>query len=254
LQPLQGLARLQRLPLERATDQTVGRTTTAPRPAEAKVALLVDRDEDTRQMYAEFLEQCGWEITLAADGREALAKALAQRPSIVVTETRLPIVDGFELCERLKREPATASMPIIVVTADAYAPDVQRAREAGADVVLVKPCLPESLRVHLHQLLENTAAHRRTSASFKPPQSRRRLTPSSRPIAKAPAAVSSTTPPSTPPVLACPICRGSLTYDLSHIGASTSARRRPEQWDYYSCATGCGRFQYRHRTGGVRRV
>ena len=95
----------------------MGRTTTAPRPAESKVALLVDRDEDTRQMYAEFLEPCGWTIEQAADGGDALAKVLAHRPSVVVTETRLPVVDGFELCERLRREPSTQSIPIIVVTA-----------------------------------------------------------------------------------------------------------------------------------------
>jgi len=232
----------------------VGRTSTAPRAAESKVALLVDRDEDTRQMYAEFLNQCGWTIEEAADGRDALVKVLAHRPSIVVTETRLPIVDGFELCERLRRDPSTESIPIIVVTADVYAPAVQRALEAGADLVLLKPCLPESLRVHLHKVLNDRAEHPRTRAAVTRPEPRRRLASSSRRTAKAPAGVSTTTPPTTPPTLDCPHCRGSLSYELSHIGASTTTQRRPEQWDYYICAAGCGRFQYRHRTGGIRQM
>ena len=118
------------------------------------LALLVDRDDDTRQMYAEFLRHGPWTIEEASDGREALAKAIARRPDIVITETRLPGINGYDLCGLLRRDAATRDIPIIVVTADAYAADVQHARDAGADTVLVKPCLPEQLADEIVRVFE----------------------------------------------------------------------------------------------------
>jgi len=229
----------------------VGRTTAVPRRAESKIALLVDRDDDTRQMYAEFLKQSAWEVVEAADGADALVKALARRPSIIVTETRLPVVDGFELCERLRREATTEAIPILVVTADAYAPDVERARAAGANVVLIKPCLPESLRGEMQHLVETFVLQRPRPRSASPQSVRAGR--GSRAAAKAALTDSTTTPPIAPPHLDCPACRRPLVYQRSHLGKSPADRPR-EQWDYYVCPAGCGHFQYRHRTGGLRPV
>src|SRR5438046_1508193 len=75
------------------------------------LALLVDRDADTRQMYAEFLRQSAFEIEEATDGREALAKAISYRPAVVVTETRLPGMSGLELCRVLRTDPASRASP-----------------------------------------------------------------------------------------------------------------------------------------------
>src|SRR5690349_15896226 len=113
------------------------------------LALLVDRDPDTRQMYAEFLRQSQCEIDEAEDGREALAKALAHHPDIIVTETRLPGINGFDLCRLLRDDEMTREIPIVFVTGDAYAQDVKHAESAGADAVLVKPCLPEKLATEI---------------------------------------------------------------------------------------------------------
>lgn len=228
----------------------MGRTAAVPRRAESRIALLVDRDDDTRQMYAEFLKQRAWEVVEAADGAEALIKALARRPSVIVTETRLPVVDGFELCERLRQESTTASIPILVVTADAYAPDLERVRVSGADLVLIKPCLPESLGNEMQQLVDAALARPQMRSAPKPARARRN---GSRSIAKAPPAESTTTPPAAPPQLDCPGCRRPLVYQRSHLGKSPAERQR-EQRDYYVCPGGCGHFQYRHRTGGLRPI
>src|SRR5690349_13705046 len=64
----------------------------------APVVLLVDRDSDTRMMYADYLRAVRFAIEEADDGREALAKAIAQPPAVIVTETRLPGMDGYDLC------------------------------------------------------------------------------------------------------------------------------------------------------------
>ena len=62
------------------------------------VALLVDPNDDTRGMYGEILRLSGWTTHEATDGREALAKAITRRPDIVLTETRLPGISGYDLC------------------------------------------------------------------------------------------------------------------------------------------------------------
>src|SRR5437867_7947044 len=118
------------------------------------LALLVDRDDDTRSMYSEYLKQAHCNTDEAADGRDALAKAIALRPDVIVTETWLPGIDGFELCEILRRDALTRSIPIIVVTADGYGSSAERARTAGADVVLIKPCLPERLLDEIRRVIE----------------------------------------------------------------------------------------------------
>src|SRR5581483_11966846 len=84
-------------------------------------ALLVDRDADTRRMYAEYLRLGHWTIAEASDGREALAKAIATSPDVIVTETRLPGINGYDLCALLRRDSVTRTIPIVVVTGDAFA-------------------------------------------------------------------------------------------------------------------------------------
>ena len=121
---------------------------------DATRALLVDRDADTRQMYAEYLKLGSWRVDEASDGREALAKAISLRPDIIVTETRLPGIDGIALCELLRRDVATNTVPVVFVTGDAYPADIERATSAGGDLVLTKPCLPDHLMAELQLVLE----------------------------------------------------------------------------------------------------
>ena len=110
-----------------------------------RLVLLIDWDDDTREMYAEFLKSVGLDLVEAADGRDGLAQALSHNPDVVVTGTRLPGIDGYELCALLRHDPTTRTTPIVVVTGDGYEADIARARAAGADSVLVKPCLPYAL-------------------------------------------------------------------------------------------------------------
>jgi two-component system cell cycle response regulator DivK len=117
-----------------------------PRSVSPKLVLLVDYDSDNRGMYAEFLRFDAWHVEEA----------------IVITDTRLAGMSGYELCQWLRRDPTTHDIPIIVVTADAFPDDVRRAKEAGADLVLTKPCLPEKLSDAAQQLLAASAkSHRK---------------------------------------------------------------------------------------------
>src|SRR5438046_10017029 len=113
---------------------------------ERSLALLVDRDADTRSMYAEYLRHAQCEIEEAADGREALAKAIARRPSVIVTETLLPGISGLELCALLRGDSVTQSIPIIVVPGAAYPSHPARSRPAGSDSVPRRPRRPQTLQ------------------------------------------------------------------------------------------------------------
>jgi CheY-like chemotaxis protein len=140
-------------------------------------ALLVDRDADTRLLYAEYLRQSAYEVEEAEDGREALAKAIARVPSVIVSETRLPGMSGYDLCRVLRSDLSTEFVPIVVVTGDAGPSDLKRAEDAGADTVLVKPCLPDRLGVEIQRLLARSAdlhgaPRRLTSGSARTSRSR----------------------------------------------------------------------------------
>jgi CheY-like chemotaxis protein len=228
--------------------------------ARPPVALLVDRDADTRKMYAEYLATARCVVDEAEDGREALAKAIARQPSVIVTETRLPGISGFDLCALLRSDPQTLHIPIIVVTADAYTTDQHRAQLAGADAVLVKPCLPATLLEEIQRLIDRPE-HERAATSHPDPGAIASV--DDRPangaaggrrvmLSRVHHRQDTTTPPITPPVLVCPHCDQPLRYVRSHVGGVSE--RHQEQWDYYECAAGCGTYQYRERTKRLRKV
>jgi CheY-like chemotaxis protein len=225
---------------------------TAAPSAEAKERiLLVDPDEDTRTMYREWFQLSGCEVVEAIDGREALAEALARPPALVIAEIRLPFIDGFALCEILRRDHATARIPILVVTSEGRTPQLARAKAAGASAVLVKPATPEEILVESRRLLAVTAPGPAPEAETKAPAEAPRQR-SGRRMSKSLARVSTTTPPLTPPKAVCPSCDRILTYRHSHLGGVNE--RQPEQWDWYRCPGQCGMFEYRHRTRSLRRL
>jgi CheY-like chemotaxis protein len=215
-------------------------------------ALLVDRDDDTRYMYAEYFQAHRCHVEEAIDGREALAKALAVHHHVIVTETQLPGIDGHRLCELLRRDEATRETPIIVVTATASFGDIERAYRSGADLVLAKPCLPDTLWSQVRALLDSGAGE--AAAGTVVPGHRlddRVRRPSRRPVlSRLHQRGDTTSPPKVPPPLVCPACDALLIYLRSQLGGVSE--RHAEQWDYYECPNGCGPFQYRHRTRKLR--
>jgi DNA-binding response OmpR family regulator len=222
------------------------------------LVLLVDRDDDTREMYSEFLKDYAIEIHTAADGRDGLAKAIALAPDIVITDTRLAGIDGYELCSLLRRDATTCQTPILVVTGDGFEADVARARDAGADAVLVKPCLPPALLTEIQKLVRRSQRPKPARPHGSPPEvalpapRARTRTPQARAKSRTFNRHDTTTPPEAPPNLLCPACDHPLVYQRSHIGGVNE--RNAEQWDDFECPAGCGRFQYRQRTRTLRKV
>jgi len=233
-----------------------------PSPQILNLALLVDRDADTRRMYAEYLKFGAWSVDEASDGREALAKAISRHPDVIVTESRLPGIDGFDLCAILKRDSTTQAIPIVMVTGDALAQDLRRAQSVGADAVLVKPCLPETLVTEIQHLLalsKNLRERARTVLGKIDEQFAKsnELLDRSRKtrrvaLSRAHQRHDTITPPIAPPALVCPSCDQPLVYQRSHVGGVSA--HNSEQWDYFECPQGCGTFQYRERTRKLRKV
>jgi len=225
------------------------------------LTLLVDRDADTRKMYAEFLLLSQCRIEEAEDGREALAKAISRHPDVIITETRLPGINGFELCALLRTDALTREIPLIVVTGDGFENDVKRAKLAGADTVLVKPCLPQTLLTEMHRLLEYsvelreraTRVRERVAEQLVRSQAllERSHTSHQRMLSRSHDRHETIRPALAPPALVCPACDHPLRYERSQIGGVSA--KNSEQWDYYECPTGCGVFQYRQRTRKLRK-
>jgi two-component system, cell cycle response regulator DivK len=116
--------------------------------------LLVEDDQDGRRMYTEWLTGSGFRVSQAHNGLQALERALDLLPDVVVTDLNIPGIDGFELTRRLKHDPRTRDIPVIAVTGyAAFAADPERARRAGCDVVLPKPCSPDELESAIRSLI-----------------------------------------------------------------------------------------------------
>lgn len=106
--------------------------------------LLVEDHVDSRQMYATFLRP-EFNVVEADDGVGALQLMQEQRPDIVVTDLALPRMDGFELVERMRADERLRDVPVIALSGFSGEEYESRARKAGSDVVLQKPCLPDEL-------------------------------------------------------------------------------------------------------------
>jgi CheY-like chemotaxis protein len=123
---------------------------------EGPLVLLVEDDRDTREMYSAYLSYSGLRVAEAQSGGGALERVREQTPDIVVTDIAMPGMDGLELSRRLRSAAPTRDVPIIAVSGNAS----ERAREAGANVVLEKPCTPDELLHVIEDVLERPRSHK----------------------------------------------------------------------------------------------
>jgi two-component system cell cycle response regulator DivK len=118
--------------------------------------LLVEDNEMNRDMLSRRLARNGFEVVVAIDGAQAVAMA-AESPDLILMDMSLPVLDGLEATRRIKAAPATRSIPIIALTANALVEDRERALAAGCDDFDTKPVeLPRLLEKIKKQLLGAT--------------------------------------------------------------------------------------------------
>jgi CheY-like chemotaxis protein len=118
--------------------------TPTSQPSSPATVLLVEDHVDSRLMYAEFLRM-HFTVLEAGDGRSALDQIRHTRPDVIVTDLALPGMDGFELVTRIRADPGLAGVTVIALSGYTTAEHEARAREAGCDLILQKPCLPDDL-------------------------------------------------------------------------------------------------------------
>ena len=125
--------------------------------------LVVDDEPDALELIQYNLKAAGYDVVTAADGEEALKKARASQPALVILDVMLPEVDGLEVCKTLRREPTTSSIPIIMLTAKAAEIDRVLGLELGADDYVTKPFSPREMVLRVKALLR-----RRTPSEPEP--------------------------------------------------------------------------------------
>ena len=110
-----------------------------------KRVLVVDDSESVRQQVSDALSGAGFEIVQAGDGMTALARAAETHFSALVLDVNMPVLGGVETLERLKQDPKTAHIPVIMLTTEAQRSMIERARQLGAKAWLVKPVKMENV-------------------------------------------------------------------------------------------------------------
>lgn len=121
------------------------------------LVLVVDDAADARGLYGEYLEYLGFRVETAENGAQAIQSARREWPAIIIMDLAMPEVDGWQAIKRLKSDPLTADIPIVALSAYAFGEEPQRAREAGADLCLSKPCLPSQLARVIRAMLVRRA-------------------------------------------------------------------------------------------------
>ena len=121
------------------------------------VVLVVDDTEDTRDLYVEYLTDQGYTVLHAENGKAGLELAAARKPDVVVMDLSMPVMDGWEATKRIKADPALGHVLVIAVSGHATDDGTRRAREAGADAICPKPCLPGEVLKMIRELLGRRA-------------------------------------------------------------------------------------------------
>jgi DNA-binding response OmpR family regulator len=118
--------------------------------------LVVDDEPDAVELIEFNLKAAGFQVTTAADGAEALKKARAVLPALIILDLMLPEVDGLEVCKILRRDQRTSAIPIIMLTAKAAEIDRVLGLELGADDYVTKPFSPRELILRVKRLLRSS--------------------------------------------------------------------------------------------------
>ena len=119
----------------------------------AKV-LLVEDQEDNRDMLSRRLKKRGYEVAIAVDGAEGVEKARSEAPDLILMDMSLPVMDGWEATRILKAEDDTRSIPVVALTAHAMSTDREKAFEAGCDAYETKPIELPRLLETMEKLLQ----------------------------------------------------------------------------------------------------
>lgn len=134
----------------------------------AEKILIVDDDLDTLRLVGLMLQRQGYEIVAASNGHQALVMAQTEKPDIILLDVMMPDMDGVEVTRRLRADPATKDLPIIMFTAKTQVEDKILGFEAGADDYLTKPTQPRELFAHVKAVLARSSKSKAAAVPATP--------------------------------------------------------------------------------------
>ena len=117
-------------------------------------ALIVEDEEDIKQLLLEVLEDKGYQVLVAGNGEIALQRVGEERPDLIFADVFMPVMDGLELISRLKENPDTSGIPVVMITVMNARDTEQKARELGVDHYLTKPWEPAELDLVLERVIK----------------------------------------------------------------------------------------------------
>ena len=120
--------------------------------AASRSVLVIEDDQDTRDLYVTVLKMSGFTVQTARTGMEGFTRACESRPGVILTDLGLPTIDGWEVVRRLKADARTADIPVIVVTGRTTSELDEMASSLGTRVLL-KPCPPDMLLSEVERVL-----------------------------------------------------------------------------------------------------
>lgn len=124
-------------------------------PGEPARILIADDNPQGVELLEAYLGDCDYETATAADGEETLAKVRAWRPDLILLDIMMPKISGFEVCKRLRADPATREIAVLMITALDQPSDIERAVEVGTDEFLTKPINKTELLLRVRALLKS---------------------------------------------------------------------------------------------------
>ena len=140
----------------------------APQVAASKpIVLLVDDNDQNLELLEAYLEDLACDIRTARDGLEALESVAKAAPDLILLDVMMPRMSGFQACKKLKADPATRDIPIVIVTALSEVSDVEHAVDVGADDFLSKPVNRLELVTRVRSLLKLSEAKRELRRALK---------------------------------------------------------------------------------------
>ena len=119
----------------------------------AKKILAVDDEPDILKVVIFRLKKIGYEVITAIDGKEALDLAERERPDLILLDLRLPIINGYEVCQKIKADEKLKKIPVILLTASTSSEFAEKMKEYQADDYLVKPFEPEELLTKIKKFI-----------------------------------------------------------------------------------------------------
>ena len=119
----------------------------------SKCILVVEDQEDNRQILRDLLGNAGYQLVEAGNGEEAIAAVTTQRFDLILMDIQLPVMDGYEATRRIRSNPELNSIPIIAVTSYALTGDEAKALAAGCNAYITKPYSPRALLAKVREYL-----------------------------------------------------------------------------------------------------